>query len=281
MGVHSLDRGQRLSTHVFEKLRQLTKQHTGIDIPPGHQSMMVSRIQPLMSRLQIDRYEDFLNLLEQNGSGQLQPFLNAMTTNLTAFFRENHHFEYLSETVLPQLIEKKRRVNRKIRVWSAGCSSGEEPYSIAMVFLEAIKDLKFWDFRILATDLDTGTLAKGKAGVYQLSPGDKLEKDRIERWFLKGSENQHGLIKVKPEVRRLVAFRHLNLLGHWPMKGMFDLIFCRNVLIYFDDQTKEQIIGRFSRKIEDKGHLFVGHSENLLSITNSFELYGGSIYRKK
>ena len=192
----------------------------------------------------------------EDDGGELEEFCNAITTNLTFFFREGHHFQYLSSTVLPML-QKQNAASRRIRIWSAGCSTGEEPYSIACCVLETLGSLRDWDIRILATDLDSKVLAYGQAGIYPPDRPDKAAK-----------------------ARRLISFKRLNLMEQWPLKGPFDVIFCRNVVIYFDKPTQRVVFGRMAELQRPGGHLFIGHSESLFNVCEQYQLIGQTTYRK-
>jgi chemotaxis protein methyltransferase CheR len=200
--------------------------------------------------------------------------VNAITTNLTSFFREKHHFEHLHDKVLAPLVASG---TKKLRIWSAGCSSGMEPYSIAMTTKSAIKDLKSWDARILATDIDTNMLNTGMEGVY---PGDQLENiPAAYRGDVKADASE-ARIRMSSDLKGLISFKPLNLLEWWPMKGMFDVVFCRNVVIYFDKPTQAKLFNRMADLIQPGGWLYIGHSENLFKVCDRFELVGRTIYRK-
>ena len=181
------------------------------------------------------------------------------------------------------MIKKKQLGNapRRLRIWSAGCSTGEEPYSIAMVVKEAIGNQKDWDVRILATDLDTKVLAKASNGIYEQSRVEGLSKARLKRWIKKGSGNNEGKVRMSSELQELITFKQLNLMNDWPLKGPFDLIFCRNVVIYFNKPTQQVLFERYANLLDDKGHLFLGHSETMFQKTERYELIGKTVYQKK
>ena len=205
--------------------------------------------------------------------------VNAITTNLTAFFRENHHFEYLRDTVLPKLLIENKD-ERKIRIWSAGCSTGEEPYSLAITLKENLPANLHWDTQILATDIDSNVLAKASKGVYGEDRVADISKKILRDWFMKGKGENAGSVRIKPDARSLINFGQLNLMDNWSVGDVKDVIFCRNVVIYFDRESKTNLIDRYADNLKDGGYLFIGHSESLYKITDRFELIGNTIYQK-
>lgn len=263
----------------FERLRGASFAYSGIRVPDDKFDMFYSRLAKRLRALGLTRFSDYCDVVEDRSGPEFTEFINAITTNLTSFFRENHHFEYLRLKALPELLRKNAPV-RRIRVWSAGCSTGEEPYSIAMTLLEADPRSGDWDVKILATDLDTRVLATARQGVYDADNVKRMDPGRLRRWFLKGGSGQAGRVRVKDELRGLIHFRQLNLIGPWELKGPFDCIFCRNVLIYFDQPTKCKLIERYGRVLAPGGHLFIGHSESLHNIPHGFENLGQTMYRK-
>lgn len=263
----------------FERLRKLSFAHSGIRVPDDKLDMFYSRISKRLRSLGLTRFSEYCDLLEQEPGDEFTEFINAITTNLTSFFRENHHFEYLRAKVLPEVMARNAAI-RRIRVWSAGCSTGEEPYSIAITLMESLPQSAGWDVRILATDLDTQVLATAQSGIYPADRVQHLPEARLRRWFLKGGNSQSNKVRVKPELRALIRFNQLNLMEPWKMKGPFDLIFCRNVLIYFDTETKRELVERFAQLLVAEGHLFIGHSESLHNLTHGFRSLGRTIYRK-
>jgi chemotaxis protein methyltransferase CheR len=260
----------------FNDIRRLVNEHTGISLSDAKRELVYGRLSRRLRALGLNRFSDYRQLLTDPEHPELGEFVNAVTTNLTAFFRERHHFDYLRETALPEVAEKHKH-DKRIRIWSAGCSTGPEPYSIAMVVAEFFGKMQGWDIKILATDLDTQCVATGKRGIYtteQVSPVDEAMR---KRWLVDIGNKQ---FQVKQQLRDLVFFRQLNLMKDWPMKGLFDILFCRNVVIYFDKDTQRVIFRRYASLLEPESHLFIGHSESLYRVSEDFKLVGKTIYRR-
>ncbi|MGF1644043.1 MAG: CheR family methyltransferase [Thiotrichales bacterium] len=262
----------------FQRIREFVYSHTGISLSDGKREMVYSRLSRRLRSLGLQRFADYRALLERDG-GELEQLTNAITTNLTAFFREQHHFDHLGKTLIPGLL-RRNSASRRLRLWSAGCSTGEEVYSIAMTVLENIPNAAQWDIKLLATDLDSNVLEIGSGGVYPLERIEKLPAEKIRKYFLRGSGANDGKVKVSNELRELITFRKLNLIQSWPSLGSFDVVFCRNVVIYFDKTTQMELFDNFARVLNDDGHLFVGHSETLSNLTDRFASLGKTIYKK-
>lgn len=263
----------------FNNFRKLVLTQTGISLSDEKKELVYSRLSRRLRKLQLSTFDHYYERLKNSPESEMVNFVNSITTNLTAFFRENHHFDFLNSEVFPRLIERTKE-SRRIRIWSAGCSTGEEPYSIAMVVREAIPSADHWDIKILATDIDTDVLAKAKQGVYDEKRVEGISKQRLKRWFLKGSNSQAGSVKVRPELQELITFKQLNLMNEWPIQGEFDVIFCRNVVIYFDKVTQKQLFDKYAGVLGEDGHMFLGHSETLHNISDRFQLIGKTVYRK-
>jgi chemotaxis protein methyltransferase CheR len=261
----------------FDYLRKIVTDTTGILADDDKYTMYYSRLARRVRKLGLSNFSKYRNYLNQNRDVEIIELVNAVTTNLTSFFRENHHFEFIKDTIVPEI---KARSKKKIRVWSAGCSTGEEPYSIAVTLAEAIPDYKNWDIKILATDLDSNVVSKASAAVYDASRVDGISKSILKKYFKKGKGSNLGYVKVNPELVKLIEFKQLNLLHKWPITDTMDFIFCRNVVIYFDKPTKEKLVDRYADMMIDDGYLFMGHSESLYKSTEKFKLIGKTIYQK-
>jgi len=263
----------------FERIRQFVSEHTGIVLTDKKKDMVYGRLSKRIRKGGFGSFEAFCDQLDIGNEEEQDFMINAITTNLTAFFRENHHFEYLANTVIPALVEEKK-YNKRLRIWSAGCSTGEEPYSIAMVLKEFLPDFEEWDVKILATDLDANVVAHGKRGVYREDRVTGIPEDRLKRWFKQGRGEQSDMVKVSSELQEIISFKRLNLLHEWPMKGPFDFMFCRNVVIYFDKETQRVLFNRYADLLAANAHLFIGHSETLYNVCDRFDSIGHTIYKK-
>ena len=264
----------------FKLVQQLVAEHTGINLTEAKKDLVYGRLSKRIRKLGLSSFQEYINYVNDDHESELINFINAITTNLTSFFRENHHFEYLRNKLIPELLQRNEDT-RKIRIWSAGCSTGEEPYSIAITVLEALEQHPNWDVRILATDLDTNVVATATAGRYTEERITGIDKATKKRWFLKGSGNNSGHVRVSRELQDIITFRQLNLMNQWPMKGSFDIIFCRNVVIYFDKPTQRVLFDRYANILSDNGGLFIGHSETLFKVSERFKSIGNTIYQKK
>jgi chemotaxis protein methyltransferase CheR len=263
----------------FSRIRKFVTAHTGIVLTDAKKDMVYGRLSKRIRAQFEGSFDAFCHAVDEGDKAEQEYLINAITTNLTAFFRENHHFEYLRDKLIPELLRQKQQ-SRKIRIWSAGCSTGEEPYSLAMTLREAIPGIDNWDVKILATDLDANVVQHGQDGVYTRERISGLDESRQRRWFKLGKGENQGLVKVKPELQQLIHFKRLNLLDDWPMKGLFDVIFCRNVVIYFDKQTQSELFERYANILTPGGHLFIGHSESLYKVSERFAALGHTVYRQ-
>jgi len=256
----------------FEIVRELIYQHAGIALSPIKVDMVYSRIARRLRATGLRTFAEYLSLLRSDAE-EWQQFVNSLTTNLTSFFRESHHFPLLAEHVL----EARPTARQPARLWSAACSTGEEPYSMAMSLIDAFGSWRP-PVRILATDLDTQVLDHASRGIYSAERVAKLPSELVRRFFLRGRGGQAGHVRVRNEVRDLVTFRQLNLLSpQWPLKGRFEAIFCRNVLIYFDKQTQYRLLEKFHPLVYPHGLLFVGHSESLVHAADLFRSRGKTV----
>ncbi|EWH10053.1 MCP methyltransferase, CheR-type [Catenovulum agarivorans DS-2] len=274
MHQHEFD----MTSADFDYIKQQLYLHAGIVLGEHKKEMVYSRLSRRIRQLKLANFKQYCDYLETHNKQELSAFVNALTTNLTSFFREHHHFEFLKKMAQTKW-QYDKSMNRKIRIWSAGCSTGEEPYSIAMTLADSI-NLRHWDCKILATDLDSNVLNVAKKAQYERS---KLESSQLPlglKYF--DSDTQSTNLTVKPSVRELVHIKRLNLLqSEWPMKGLFDVIFCRNVVIYFDLDTKNQLIRRYAQYLKPNGYLFMGHSETMSREISEFKGLGQTIYQKQ
>jgi len=263
-----------LTSEDFRAIVGLVRDASGIVLTDAKRELVYSRLRRRLRALDIDSFAAYRAMLDgPDGAAERVRMINAITTNLTGFFREGHHFQYLGDEMLPRL----PRTHRRLRIWSAGCSSGEEPYSIAMTLHRAMPDLREWDARILATDIDTDMVAHGAAGRYQMQRAGAIPAE-LRRAHVRRIDDD--MVEMRPELKSLITFRQLNLLGPWPMKGPFDAIFCRNVVIYFDKPTQRALFDRYADLLTPDGHLFVGHSETLHNVTSRFRHLGRTIHRR-
>ncbi|HEB95357.1 MAG TPA: chemotaxis protein CheR [Sedimenticola thiotaurini] len=263
----------------FDYLRKVSNERTGIVVGDDKFDMFYSRLSRRVRRLGLRSFAEYCDLIRnETRDDEVLELVNAITTNLTAFFRENHHFDYLAATVLPELM-RRNAATRRIRIWSAGCSTGEEPYSLAITLRENLP--QGWDGRILATDIDTSVLERAAAAVYPVERVKGIPMTRLKRWFLRGRNTRSGMVRPKPEIRRLVRFEQLNLMQPWSLEEPMDVIFCRNVIIYFDKETKRRLVDRYADSLHPHGYLFIGHSESLFKLTDRFQLIGNTVYRRQ
>ncbi|MNM56985.1 Chemotaxis protein methyltransferase [compost metagenome] len=258
-----------LTERDFEKIRALIHKRAGISLGSHKREMVYSRLARRLRTLQLADFASYLAILETDDrSPEWEFFTNALTTNLTSFFRESHHF--------PLLAEHAKKIGRPYSVWCSAASTGEEPYSIAITLAEALGERAA---TVLATDIDTQVLAKARSGVYSADQVAPLSPERLKRFFLKGTGPRAGSVKVKPELAANITFDPLNLLApDWGIREQFDAIFCRNVMIYFDKPTQGRILERFVPLLKPHGLLFAGHSENFSYVTRAFQLRGQTVY---
>lgn len=261
----------------FQFIASLMHDHMGISLPAQKKDMVYARLARRLRKLKLGSFAEYFLLVEQEDSPELENLVNAITTNVTSFFREPHHFEHLAQRVIPQIISSNAQT-RRFRLWSAGCSAGMEAYSMAMTLAATIPDLRGWDIKILATDIDTNVIERGKKAEYDEDQLPKIPESYHSKYI--EHDAAKGVIRVREPIRELVHFKQLNLHDAWPMKGPFDVVFCRNVVIYFDKPTQRILFDRFADIIRADGWLYIGHSESLNHVTERFELQGNTIYRK-
>ncbi|MGO4392511.1 CheR family methyltransferase [Variovorax sp. M-6] len=255
----------------FSKVRTLIHRRAGIALGEQKRQMVYSRLSRRLRELRLPEFSSYLELLESRQDGdEWQSFINSLTTNLTSFFREAHHFPVLAEHV--------RKARDPVTIWCSAASTGEEPYSIAITLIEALGD-KANAARVISTDIDTAVLAKAQAGVFTAEQVSRLSPERLRRFFSKGTGSNAGKVRIRPEVAQLVKFSRLNLLDpSWSVKEPVDAIFCRNVMIYFDKPTQKKVLDRFAPLLKTNGLLFAGHSENASLVNQSFKSLGHTVY---
>lgn len=256
----------------FERVRKLIYQHAGISLSPVKQDMVYSRLARRLRATGKQTFADYLDALEKSGSDEWERFVNSLTTNLTSFFREPHHFPILAEHL------QKIGTRRPIRIWCSAASTGEEPYSIAMTVAETF-GANTSHVSIVASDLDTNVLDAARKGVYSLDRIEKLSPERVRKFFLRGTGNQEGYAAIRPELKNMIQFQRINLLdASYSVKGPLDIIFCRNVMIYFDKPTQYKILSRFAPMLQPDGLMLAGHSESFLHAADLFKSLGKTVY---
>ncbi len=257
----------------FERVRRLLYQQAGINLSATKDQMVYSRLARRLRSLRLRSFADYFSYLEQHEE-EWQQFINALTTNLTAFFRENHHFEMLAAHVRKHAHER-----RPLRIWCSASSTGEEPYSLAMTMIEALGSFAP-AVEIIASDIDTGVLTIARTGIYPEDRIEQLEPARKKSFFLRGKGAQRGKVRVRPELQALIEFRQINLLdGNWGIEPGLDVIFCRNVMIYFDKATQNKILERMVHLLRPDGLFFAGHSESFVQATHLVKLIERTVYR--
>jgi chemotaxis protein methyltransferase CheR len=279
-GAKQLVDGEFLFTDEdFRRICAMLHADAGIAIPDTKATLVYSRLAKRLRTLGLSSFRDYCSLLgDRSGAGERQTMMAALTTNVTRFFREPHHFEHLETQVLPPLLARAKNGGR-VRIWSAGCSSGMEPYSIALTILGALPNAADLDIRVLASDIDPNMVAIGRAGLYADDIVEPIPVAMRRRWMSQTREGQGWA--MGEEARALVAFRELNLIGAWPMKGSFDVIFCRNTVIYFEENTQSQVWSRFAPMLAIGGSLYIGHSERLTGpAVSQFVSNGLTTYRR-
>jgi len=273
--------GPNLGEKEFGFLREFVLQHCGISLGDHKRQLVQGRLLRRLRALNLSGFEAYCDLLRRDPESELGELASCISTNVTSFFREMHHYDMLVDELLPRWLAEKKGGGR-LRIWSAGCSTGEEPYAIAMVLAEAIERTGTQiDAKILATDLSPQALEAARKGVYPVDRLGGVSDARRKRWFLRGEGSFDGYVQVHPRLRELVAIQPLNLLHEWPMHGKFDAIFCRNVVIYFDKPTKQRLFSRYAGMLESYGYLFLGHSESMYGLSEDFDLIGRTVYRKR
>ena len=266
-----------LTDKEFELFKHLIYQQVGIKLDEPKKTLLVSRLGKRLRDLHLSSYQAYYDCVSgEGGEEELIKLLDLVSTNKTEFYREPVHFDFLRDQVLPEV-----QSSKILRIWSSASSSGEEPYTIAMTLADAITDINRWDIKILASDISTRVLAKASSGIYEEERVSQLPHDLVKRHFLRGKGPQAGKLQVRPQVSRLVAFRRINLMDPtFPIRSQLDVIFCRNVMIYFDRPTQARLMEKFFRYLRPGGYLFIGHSESLQWIDHQFMYLRPTIYKK-
>jgi chemotaxis protein methyltransferase CheR len=263
----------------FKRISRLVRRLCGIDLQAGKKPLVSARLGRRLRVLGLSDFDAYLRYLESDAThNELAAMVDALTTNVTSFFREPAHFDFLRGEFLERHLQRDRR--RRLRLWSAGCATGEEPYSVAMTLLDAIPQGEKWDLRILATDLSRRVISHAARGAYPSSGLADVPPRFIERFFEPLADGRPGHIRVRAAVRRRITFARLNLIGPWPMKGPFDLLLCRNVMIYFDRELQQRMVDRFRRILAPGGFLLLGHSESLAGHREAFRYVQPTIYER-
>lgn len=271
-----------LTEKDFYNISQMVYNHCGINLHDGKKELVRARLAKRLRLGKFKTFPEYLDYVLADKTGmEFSILIDSLSTNLTSFFREDQHFRFLESKFLPILLDKKRQQhNFKIRTWSAGCSSGEEPYTIAIVLQEALKGQGRWDAKILATDISTSMLEIAKKGFYseeRIAPVPSVQK---QKYLMSHNTKGHKMFEVSPALRDMIIFSYLNLMKDWPIKKPLDFIFCRNVMIYFDKPTQSVLINRFWDLLDSGGVLFTGHSESLTGIEHKFKYIQPTIYMK-
>lgn len=268
------------SEEDFQIFTQLAYEHAGISLSDSKRNLVYSRLSRRLRALRLETFRDYYDHLAKDPS-EVEFFINSISTNHTKFFREVHHFEHFRANVAAPFARGiARGATGRLRIWSAGCSTGEEPYTIALVLKSEIRDFRDSDVRILATDIDTEVLAKAARAEFSAGALDELPESYHGYFSRKTGEGSSSRLTMDGEICSLITFGHLNLMGSWPFQGMFDAIFCRNVMIYFDTPTKANLIKRFTQQLKPGGWLYIGHSESLIGAHPGLQLVGRTTYRR-
>lgn len=265
-----------LDRNQFREISRIIYQQCGISLKSGKEALVRARLMKRLRALQIPSVKEYMALISsEKGRTEIETLVDVMTTNKTSFFRESAHFDYLAEEILPGLDQ------RRLRFWSAACSSGEEPYTLAMVLREAIPSIDQKDVLILSTDISTEMLETARAGIYPHDRMAGIPRPLVQKYFERNASSTEHSYRAGPGLRKLTRLAPLNLMQAWPMKGPFNVIFCRNVMIYFDRPTQQRLVNRFWDLLEPGGFLFVGHSEGLSGIRHEFQYMKPAVYKKR
>ena len=275
-------RYQQLNDGLFQKFSDLVYEKTGIFLKPEKKELLNARLGKRLRATGIPSFKQYYEYVINDRSGdELVHLIDNVSTNFTSFFRENSHFEILSSTVLPAFVKEGRGKSKEILLWSSASSSGEEPYTMAMVVEDFVSRHPGMRYRIMATDISTRVLAQAKRGVYADERVTKVPTPFLKKYFQKGVGNSDGYVKVKDELRRMVHFDRFNLMGDFPWRAAIDVIFCRNVMIYFNRETQQELVSKFHEALTPGGYLFIGHSESISGLKHNFTQVDATAYMKR
>lgn len=266
------DKEFQFTRHHFNRLRTLAYEYSGINVTDDKYEMYYARLAKRLRKLSIKDFNQYISKVE-NDPLEFKEFINSITTNVTSFEREPYHFEFLKKQIRERQIDS-------LSIWSAGCSSGEEPYSIIINLYELAQEYRI-PFTLLGTDLDTDVLKKAADGVYPLKAIEAYRRETKKMFFQKGTNKNEGFCRVKKRYRDLIKYQQLNLVKDWQLGMTFDIIFCRNVMIYFENDTKQKLVQKYAEHLEPNGLLFLGHSESISKTNTTFDNVGKTIYRKR
>ncbi|WCL47979.1 CheR family methyltransferase [Leptospira sp. GIMC2001] len=270
----------------FEYLKDLIYKKTGIFLAPHKKIMVQSRLNVRLRVHNLNSFEEYVQRLKSSASfleTEITDLINRITTNKTDFFRENHHFEFLKDTFFPYMEEESKKTgNKKIRIWCSASSTGEEPYSIAITALEFFGGKPGWNIKIIASDIDTNVIQLAKTGIYKFDRLDVVSENMKQKYFTKSVKDNVIYYEAKPNIKSLIEYKKINLLEKpYPLGEKMDLIFCRNVIIYFDKPTQKQLFSNFEEVLCPFGYLIIGHSETMFGISDKYKFLGHTIYQKK
>jgi chemotaxis protein methyltransferase CheR len=270
-----------LTQQEFDQISRLIHDKSGIALHEGKRELVRARLTKRLRETGMPSFQAYYDYVVKESTGrELVIMLDSISTNMTSFFREPAHFTYLASVVIPWLAARHGPLGHRLWIWSAGCSTGEEPYSIALSILEALPNPMGWDIKLLGTDISTRALETAQRGIYKADKLSTVPSELRTRYFQRGTNEWAGYHRVKPEVQRLIEFRHANLLHGAPIPGQFDVIFCRNVMIYFDNTTQARAIDIFRDRLLPGGHLFIGHSESLARVKHCLQYVRPAMYCK-
>ncbi|MEW6426782.1 MAG: protein-glutamate O-methyltransferase [Thermodesulfobacteriota bacterium] len=268
-----------LDDNLFQKFRTLIYDQTGINLSSEKKELLNARLGKRLRACGLDSFTAYYELITSDRNGiEFTNFVDSVSTNYTSFFREQNHFTLLAERLLPEIIQR-RSGGKPISIWSSACSSGEEPYTLAIVAQEALASSRE-KFQVFATDISTRVLAVAERGVYPMERVANVPREILKKYFLKGAGNSAGYVKVKPELRALIRFQHFNLMGPFPWRGEIDIVFCRNVMIYFDRETQTRLVNKFYDSLVAGGFLIIGHSESISSLNHRFRQVEATVFQK-